>query len=1140
MSNIYDKVTGVEKDATSFQNPSLSPQHTSGDRQDGEAHYLPNPSNSDEVIAYKDIAEQSLSLVNDVVLKNYLSKLDEMDVVPIEKNHKIDNIVMYKISKMVYDKEEYATDKFSSVIGAMSYADGSIYLIVDGKKNRTDFYLGVKGNDENRSDSEIGDSFIAALKGQFPGVIEEPYSITPAGAISKPQDKLIQQMQEASCISSCVGVPSLKSNKGEYDNSTFVQGIEKLVNAMQGQEYTAVILATRNSPQEVATIRRSYEQIYTELSAMATQQLAYSTNESMANAYSRTKGYSDSTNQSKSIGKNHSVSTGQTHTEGVSQSETTGNSESKENFWGKFGKFANPLMQAGAVLTATGVGAPLGIGLMAAGGVATIGSIAGSKTKTKSSSTTRGTTSSDSISKNETTGESEQDTLGTSHTDNFSTTDGTTSTIGESKNFTITIQNKQIQDAMKRIDKQLERLELCESTGLWSTGAYFFSYDGSATSERAASIFRSIVQGEQSGVEVSAINTWSRIKSDSQFQALNNYVTAFEQPLFQYKSNLLDSATQLTATSFLSSSEVSMVMGLPRKSVPGLPVSEHVSLAKEVVHLDGKRGSSGLELGCIFDQGCKHPDNLVRLDKKSLTQHVFVTGSTGCGKSNTIYQLVDQIRNDSSTKFMIIEPVKGEYKDVFGNEHVYGTNPLKSKLLKLNPFRFPEGVHVLEHIDRLIEIFNVCWPMYAAMPAVLKDATIRAYEDCGWDLYNSANQFSNELFPSFADLLNELSLVIDNSAYSEEVKSNYAGSLLTRVKSLTNGINKEIFCGNEIGDQALFDENVIIDLSRVGSQETKSLIMGLLIMRLNEYRANQGIEANSGLRHVTIIEEAHNILKRCSQEQNMEGANVAGKSVEMISNAIAEMRTYGEGFIIVDQSPSAVDISAIKNTNTKIIMRLPEESDRRVVGKSAAMKDDQIDEIAKLATGVAVVYQNDWESPVLCQINPFNGKKFSHTFDREKYQPESNDELMIEVLKLILKGRVSNPIEPELSTIEVGLGNSELSTVCKWLIFQAVSEYKNTKFCEIWKNYNANKLSSIVTEILAARDDVQRLVDQSKGFEQLHDGLSKIIHRRIEKIPSELDNELCCCLMRDFSLRGESNMAVFNAWYQSIKSRFIQ
>ena len=58
----------------------------------------------------------------------------------------------------------------------------------------------------------------------------------------------------------------------------------------------------------------------------------------------------------------------------------------------------------------------------------------------------------------------------------------------------------------------------------------------------------------------------------------------------------------------------------------------------------------------------------------------------------------------------------------------------------------------------------------------------------------------------------------------------------------------------------------------------------------------------------------------------------------------------------------------IRNTNTKIIMRLSELEDRNDIGKSAALSDEQINEIPKLAQGVAVVYQNGWEESVLCKI----------------------------------------------------------------------------------------------------------------------------------------------------------------------------
>jgi hypothetical protein len=179
-----------------------------------------------------------------------------------------------------------------------------------------------------------------------------------------------------------------------------------------------------------------------------------------------------------------------------------------------------------------------------------------------------------------------------------------------------------------------------------------------------------------------------------------------------------------------------------------------------------------------------------------------------------------------------------------------------------------------------------------------------------------------------------------------------------------------VLCSEEeIPDTVLFDENTIVDLSRVGSSETKSMLMGVLVMKLNEHRIAKSIGMNLNLRHITILEEAHNLLRRTSTSQSAESANVAGKSVEMISNSIAEMRTYGEGFIIVDQSPTAVDISAIKNTNTKIVMRLPERADFETIGNAFALDENQIREISRLRRGAAIVSQMGWLEPVMVAID---------------------------------------------------------------------------------------------------------------------------------------------------------------------------
>lgn len=1065
---------------------------------------------STNIKGYEINASHALSLVDDVVLKNYLTRLSSLEIVSLDSDISLNDTIIFKVNKMVYEKDEYATDKFISIVSAMTYTKGSVFMIVDGHKNHTDFYLGVKCEDPERTTNSVAETFMNAMIGQFPGAQLSDLSIKRPGAERSEQEHLIHKMTEATTISMCSGIPAQKNSKGEYTNATFIQGIEKFAIAMQGKEYTAVILASSISQDKVTDIRFQYETISSALSIYESQQLNFTSNESLSTSISNTIGESITHGLSHTDGtsSNHTHTT--SHTTGSSNSQTSSTSDTK------------------------GKNRSVGISFILSANAGT------SKSKTKSKSDTHSTNQSETYSNSFTNGSSQSYTTSESQTKNTSETFGKNNTQGTSRSLTVNVKDKHIQEILKKIDKQLERISVCESSGLWAANAYFLSYETNrAIAETGATIFRSIMQGEQSGVEFSAINTW--YNDQPAFLSLSKYVCGLTHPQFVYSNSVSEQSMVLTPTTMLSSKEVAIIIGLPRKSVPGFPVVEHVTLGKEVVKLNNYENCKSFELGCIFDQGIDMPNNKVLLDVKSLTQHVFVTGSTGCGKSETVYKLIDSVRK-ANAKFLIIEPAKGEYKNVFGTEHIFGTNPLISNLLRINPFKFTQGVHVLEHADRLIEIFNVCWPMYAAMPAVLKEAVLNSYEDCGWDLIKSKNKYSENIFPTFSDLIWELEMVIEASSYSEEVKSNYKGSLVTRVKSLANGINGEIFSSKEIGDDILFDENVIVDLSRIGSQETKALIMGVLIMRLNEYRANSRIEANSDLRHVTILEEAHNILKRCSQEQSMEGSNIAGKSVEMISNAIAEMRTYGEGFIIVDQSPGAVDISAIRNTNTKIIMRLPEDSDRKIAGKSAAMKDNQVDEIAKLPTGVAVVYQNDWEDPVLCHINMYKGERLKYVFMEDVEEPTNDQPVIREILRFMMKEKVEQPqldIKESISKIKKGLSSTNLPTYVKLNIFAAIQEFEETGTASIWKNKEYEKFSWVISGIFRIKQEILKLTKRARDFDEFTDGLKKIINEKVESIPSELELSLCQSLMRDYSIGDENRLKIYNAWLQKTKNKII-
>lgn len=883
-----------------------------------------------------------------------------------------DNVQFVRIEKIVYDKAENISDKLTTVYHTLSsFENTSIVLVLISNVKEVELYLGAI---ERSSDGKINKdsrgskakTLTTAFEANFPGSlladkIKLDGKIKPIRSI----DVIDKAFDGVLSISSVTGIASVR-NKDSKENDQFVQGMEKLIDSMRGKKYSAVFIADCKGADEIETICTSYEDIYSSLYPFLQSQQTIGTTEGITDTESFIEGVTDTTNESvaKSLSKSHTV--------GKSSSDTVGGSVT---VGGSSGIFPGPNASVSANYSHTW-------------------SRNESDTRTDTDTTTTGTAQS------------------------LSKQNSVAKSIAKSTNegLQITYQNRAVKTLLDIIDEQIKHLRACEAFGVFDFSCYFMAEEG-AISRAAASVYDSLMRGEDSGAELSAVTTWY----DDEARKAAAFLKRFYHPLVAVPNfsktpdeNGMIEFLPVTPSTIISGKEIALHMAMPKKSVAGLPITKCADFGRNVMSLDDDRSNVGLSLGEIYHMQ-KTESTPVALDVNSLTMHTFITGSTGSGKSNTVYQLLSQLR-DHKAKFLVIEPAKGEYKNIFGSRddvHVYGTNPALTELLRIDPFSFPEGVHIYEHMDRLIEIFNVCWPMYAAMPAVLKDAIERAYINAGWNLKTSQNAYNSGLFPTFADVLDQIDIVMNESQYSSDSKGDYKGALSTRLKSLTNGINGLIFCSNEISSHELFDKNVIVDLSRVGSTETKSMIMGLLVMKLQEYRMTSS-GMNDNLKHVTVLEEAHNLLKRTSTEQSSEGSNLIGKSVEMLTNAIAEMRTYGEGFIIADQAPGLLDMAVIRNTNTKIVLRLPEYSDRELVGKAMGLNDDQIDELAKLRKGVAAVYQNDWVESVLCEVEHFVDYEKGFNYHNGSSLAEDNS-LKGKILSSIIANKIYNMIEPSES-----------------------------------------------------------------------------------------------------------------------------
>lgn len=936
---------------------------------------------------------RALVLAQHTVYKQYLDELDAYPLVEPSQRFLDEEpqkcVRAFKLTRLTCKKGEDSFQKLSTVYHAAMSLGCSLFVMVDvpGPAAPADIYMGLRNPDEQAK--RLIPSYHAlhdGLKSNFPGSLVQ--TVSASKKLGGILDAIFGEKTKCIAAVSCVAAAR---DKSKTEHKSFVQGIEKLIDVMRGKAYTALFIAEPISSQEQSEIRSGYESLYSALSSFQKSVWSYNESESHSVMESLSHGISTTITEGASHTQSHTVTRtrGSSDTFGIGVEGSFGKTDGRtrptavSRLGSMLGTAGGIVVQNAIPLIAAG---PVGIGAAALGVVTSIagggmqgGSITNSITKSLglSGNYAHGTFESTAVANGTSNATMHSEAKG----ENTVTGESTTDTTSTGRTLQIENVNKAVDEMLKRIEEQLKRTREGEDYGAYSCGAYFLS-DKQNISLLAANTYRALMLGEGSSVERSAVNFWGDEKMETEFvRTMKEYLRRFAQPVFVLPLN--EDASECLPYSpgtVVSGLELPLHMGLPTRSVMGLPVIDHAEFGRNVT-----RDPSALPLGCLYHMGQTEENYTVGLDLQNLTGHVFLTGSTGAGKSNAVYHMLDEL-GERNIPFLVVEPAKGEYKQVLGGREdvaVYGTNSNQTPLLRLNPFSFPEEIHVLEHIDRLVEIFNACWPMYAAMPAVLKDAVEEAYRRKGWDL--SASYSAHGEFPAFSDLLAEFPRVMKRSAYSADTKNDYIGSLVTRVRSLTNGINGQIFrAAGEITDEELFDRNVIVDISRVGSTETKALLMGILVLKLQEYRETSG-NMNAGLRHITVLEEAHSLLRRCSDAQVQESANLQGKSVEMLANAIAEMRTYGEGFLIADQAPGLLDPSVIRNTNTKIILRLPDETDRKLVGRAASLNDDQIGELARLPLGVAAVYQNDWLEPVLCQFTEFKRKS------RYEYSPASRE-----------------------------------------------------------------------------------------------------------------------------------------------------
>ena len=1095
---------------------ALSPEQLKQVEEQREKYLADQPNISDEELTNRLLASCGVEIFN-----SYLEQIKEL-YVPIENKVEFGtdfqesyNIRYFNITKWVVDKKENSLEKLVNVYEVLSNEDCNIALVFNRTETNTEVFLAVV-NTKNDSDNVNVENYrkrlLEAIKGNFPGSTvqnEKGIGRIPCLSNSKPYS-----------VATVSNLPTAKSEK--FISQTIEKLIDGVIPSQPSENYTLILLA---SPiQDIENRKLRLSELFSALAPYEKWQTNYTFTASDATTSMATFGVNVGASAGIQHGKNQSVnqSAGDTQTSGESQTDSSGQTEGTNT---SHTDGTNKGSSHNVSVPVVG-----GYGYTWNKGTNTADSIGQSTAKTVSRALAKTASRALSQTVGQTLGSSSGINLGSNIGANFARASNVTATVGKNEGITQSFTNHNISHALKVLEEQMKRFEKGTAMGMWEFAAYVLSEDQNIANN-VAHTYLALTQGEESFMSQSSVNLWRGDlgESSGDTEEIVAYLRELRHPLFGLNPNLLlaDSTFNVypsivTPTVPLTGQELAFSLNFPRKSIPGLPILECAEFGRNIAKFDEEDVTDKtIHLGDIFHMYHKE-DVPVNLSQNSLASHVFVTGSTGSGKSNTIYQLLKEGRKNG-LKFLVVEPAKGEYKHVFGNHDdvsVYGTNPQLTPLLRLNPFSFPKEIHILEHLDRLVEIFNVCWPMYAAMPAVLKKAVEQSYQDCGWNLLESTNPYGR-LYPNFNDIADNIKKIIDSSEYDDENKGAYKGALLTRIESLTNGINGLIFSNEELTNEHLFDTNVIVDLSRVGSTETKSLLMGILVLKLQEYRMTSG-DMNAELKHITVLEEAHNLLKRTSTEQMAESANLLGKSVEMLANAIAEMRTYGEGFIIADQAPGLMDLSVIRNTNTKIIMRLPDFSDRELVGKSANLNDDQIIELAKLPKGVAAVYQNEWIQPVLCKVEKVEHDKIDYQYDGNSYFDTLRPSINLKLSALLTGNNSFDEITKE--ELKFDILNSSLSG--KYV--RQILDYCNETVYEVKMTQIAPIIAQLYPVTMKA---IRNFGMKSQDYKILTNEVIRELHKEVDgPLTNQLQLNIIQALMTQYYFNELNNSSELEKW----------
>ena len=349
--------------------------------------------------------------------------------------------------------------------------------------------------------------------------------------------------------------------------------------------------------------------------------------------------------------------------------------------------------------------------------------------------------------------------------------------------------------------------------------------------------------------------------------------------------------------------------------------------------------------------------DVIGFSLKDLAKHMLVVGTPGSGKTTFSVSLLDRLWKEHNIPFLVIEPAKNEYRALVQSiPDLQVFTPGKNFIspFVFNPFVPPKNVKLETYKSTLKTAFAAAVSMSTPLDKIFEESINNCYSDFRWlDTYTSDDK--GKVF-NITDFIRCFQNTFDEIGYTGDAK-NIGRAGVVRLNSLVNLFDNYF----SIPIEDILNKPTIIELAAIENSDQKALIISLLLLSILAY-VNANYVGEGGLKNVILLEEAH-VLLDADTNAGQGDANPSAIAQGLVKRMLAEIRSYGVGIVIADQSPRKVSTDVVALTDMKVVFRLVENEDKRIIGDSTGMTEAQIQRMSKLKPGEAYLFFNKLETP---------------------------------------------------------------------------------------------------------------------------------------------------------------------------------